>query len=463
MQSNPTFCRLSVLAPRSRVDLALPADVPLAELVPMVLELIGEPARSGPGRHPVPWRLSGPAGGPLPPDASLAQLGILDGELLRIGPDVPPPPAPVFDDPADALAATAAAHTGAGPSRGRGLGPAAVVVLAGVSGLMLAGIRTSAAGPWLVALAVVVGAFAAVAAVLHAARLSEADTPDRLGALTAVLAAVPLAAAAGWATLPGPPGPSHLLLAAVATGTVAAVGQLAVRVVTPLLVGLVVVAVAAGLGALALRWTGAAAGAVGSGVAAAALAIGPLLPGCALRLAAIPRPQVPTDARELVAADRGVELVPPAEFAERAELARGYLAGLVGGGAAAVAVGAWLAGGVPGWVGPAFAATAAAALLLRSRGFADPAPARALQLGGAAAALGALAPVALTTGPGVRGAVGFALLAAAAGTATIVSRAERAWSPVTRRAMDLLEVGLVVIAIPLAVGAAGLYGLVRGW
>ena len=39
------FCRLTVLAPRHRVDVALPSDVPVAELVPMVLELVGEPGR----------------------------------------------------------------------------------------------------------------------------------------------------------------------------------------------------------------------------------------------------------------------------------------------------------------------------------------------------------------------------------------------------------------------------------
>ena len=42
----PAFCRLTVLAPGRRVDVALPVDVPVAELVPMVLELLGEPARS---------------------------------------------------------------------------------------------------------------------------------------------------------------------------------------------------------------------------------------------------------------------------------------------------------------------------------------------------------------------------------------------------------------------------------
>ncbi|MDT7557259.1 MAG: protein secretion system (Wss), protein YukD, partial [Pseudonocardiales bacterium] len=47
------FCRVTVLAPRSRMDLALPTDLTGAELVPMLSELAGE---SGPHRRA---RLSG--------------------------------------------------------------------------------------------------------------------------------------------------------------------------------------------------------------------------------------------------------------------------------------------------------------------------------------------------------------------------------------------------------------------
>src|SRR4051812_14901674 len=101
--ADAAYCRLTVLAPRARVDVALPADVPVAELVPMVLELVGEPEF---GLRPLPWRLTGAAGGPLPPEATLAELGVLDGELLRIAPDGPAPAPPDFDDPVDALAAT---------------------------------------------------------------------------------------------------------------------------------------------------------------------------------------------------------------------------------------------------------------------------------------------------------------------------------------------------------------------
>ena len=82
--TDPTYCRLTVLGPRIRVDVALPADLPVAELVPMVLELVGEPVF---GVRPQPWRLFRVTGAPLPLGESLHELGVLEGDLLRIAPD----------------------------------------------------------------------------------------------------------------------------------------------------------------------------------------------------------------------------------------------------------------------------------------------------------------------------------------------------------------------------------------
>ncbi|MCU1661314.1 MAG: hypothetical protein JWR58_1379, partial [Pseudonocardia sp.] len=136
--ADATYCRLTVLAPRARVDVALPADVPVAELVPMVLELVGEPVF---GLRPQPWRLSGAAGGPLPAGATLGELGVLDGELLRIAPENRPPVPPVFDDPVDALATTA----GTAGAADRRFGAAAVLAVSVAAAALLAG-RPGAAG-----------------------------------------------------------------------------------------------------------------------------------------------------------------------------------------------------------------------------------------------------------------------------------------------------------------------------
>ena len=111
MRAPPAYCRLTVLTPGNRADVALPVDISVADLVPMLMELLGE---QGDPARPVPWRLTGPTGGALAPNATLDDLGVVDGELLRLGPAAPPPPPPVFDDPVDALAALTAPPAEAG-------------------------------------------------------------------------------------------------------------------------------------------------------------------------------------------------------------------------------------------------------------------------------------------------------------------------------------------------------------
>ncbi|GAA3245657.1 hypothetical protein GCM10017691_52940 [Pseudonocardia petroleophila] len=512
----PAYTRLTVLAPRTRVDVALPADVPLGELVPMVLELVGEP---GPGHRPLPWRLTGATGGPLHPAATLDELGVLDGELLRIGPDAVPPPAPVFDDPVDALAAGVGRP--AGPA-GLPAGPVVTVLLACSAAAVLAG---APAGPWAVGAALVGGA-AAVAALARAAavlrrpdgarpgwdagwvdededddghpapggrapggsgsggpgrggpggegpggagpgpeggqaRAAELRTARHRTATTAALAAVPLAAGAGAAATAGLPGAAGLLLAVTAAGVAAAAGQAVLRRVTPVLVGVVVAAVPVAISAVLHLRLGMSPAVLSAGLGAAALLAGPLLPRAALRLSGLPGPVVPTDAGELTGADDGPDLLPPAELSRRSDLARGYLTGLVGGCAVVAAASVVPAAAGGGWAGPVLGAVVVAVLGLRSRGFADPAPARALLACSAVAGVALAGYLATVSGGPGRLLVGV-LAVAGAGVAVAVGEGGRPPSPVLRRAVDVLEGVLVASAAPLALGAMGLFALVRG-
>ena len=442
------FCRLTVLAPRHRVDVALPSDVPVAELVPMVLELVGEPATAAPPR---PWRLSGIVGGPLPAAATLGELGVLDGELLRLGQATPAPPAPVFDDPVDAIAAGTAAE-GAPEHRFE-----TVIVLAAAAA---AAVLLGAAGPGSVASALLAGV-GAVVAVASAARLVSPDRGPTLARGTA-LAGVALAAAAGWAAVPGAPGPVPFTAAAVAAGIAAAVAQLSLRVVAPSLVAAGVVAVVGTIAAIVVR-LGATPVVAATGAAALAVIAAPLLPRAAIRLAGLPRPVVPADEAELTAEDLPL---PPAELAERADLARGHLAGLAGAAAVIAAAGALVAAFAGGWAGPAFAGVTAVVLLLRARGYADTAPARTTLAAGAATAVGLAAAIA---GPGsVPSLLGCTALLVGAGTGiAALDAAARGMrpevSPVVRRTVDLVEGVLVAAAVPLAFVAMDLFELVRRW
>jgi type VII secretion integral membrane protein EccD len=435
----PPYCRLTVLAPRTSVDVALPADVPVADLVPMVLELVGEPA---PGRPPRPWLLSGAAGGRLPAGSTLSQLGVLDGELLRIAPEGMAPVPPVFDDPVDALAATA---NPVGSIRRR-CAAALVLVLAVAASALLADRGTFAA---------VVAALAAGTAVTVVAR----STGERSVALVTALAAVPPAAVAGWALLPAASSPVRLLLAALLAGAVAVAGQVALRVVAPALVGVAVAAVPAVLGCAAVALFDAPVAATATAAGALAVVAGPVLPRIALRMAGLPRPVVPADSGELADAEHASDVLPPDELAERADLARGHLAGLVGGTAAVAAAGTVVAA-TTGWPGVAMAAVTAAVLGLRSRGFADPTPACSALAGATATAIGLAATLAALDGAmWAAVAAGVLLVAAASGLAAL-HRGQPMASPVARRAVDFTEAGLTVVAVPLAFWAMDLFSLV---
>jgi type VII secretion integral membrane protein EccD len=440
----PAYCRLTVLAPRTSVDVALPADVPVADLVPMVLELVGEPAR---GAAPRPWRLCGAAGGLLPPAATLSQLGVLDGELLRIAPQGTTPAPPTFDDPVEAVAATA---DPAGTARRR-CGAAAVLVLSLVASVLLA------EGTVVAAFA---GALVAAVGVTVVAR----SAGDRSLALVTALAAVPPAAAAGWALLPTTDTPVRLLLAALLAGITAVAGQVALRVVASALIGVTVAAVPVVLGCLAVAVFHAPAMTTSVAAGTLALVLGPVLPRIALRLAGLPRPVVPADSGELADSDNASDVLPPEELAERAALARGHLAGLVAGTAVVAAAGAVIAAQT-GWAGPAVAAVTVAVLALRSRGYVDPTPACALLV--AATATAAL----LTRTRALRdvdprdpvpwGPVAAGALLLVAGIGLTAAHRGGTLSPVARRAVDFTESGLTIVAMPLALFAAGVFSVIK--
>jgi hypothetical protein len=224
----PAFCRVTVLTPDRRVDVALPSDVVLAELVPMVLELLGEPLRA-PDR-PDPWRFTGATGGLLPSGATLDELGVLDGEMLRLGPASPPPPAPVFDDPVDALA-TLAPHR----RRDRRWPAVAAVGVTLAAAALLATVRSGGAGGPQVAAAIGLGGVGAVVALAYAGWVTRhhgrsgvepdaaaepggvleddvledegaaGEGADRLAALVAACCAVPLAGRPGGLRSPDRP------------------------------------------------------------------------------------------------------------------------------------------------------------------------------------------------------------------------------------------------------------------
>lgn len=109
-------CRVTVISPTRRVDVALPEDVPLAELLPEMLRLVrgGNSGGIGVGGNGVSdgsggiglsgYVLTGPDGAVLDTASSINAQGILHGEFLRLRPVGELVEPPVHDEIADAVA-----------------------------------------------------------------------------------------------------------------------------------------------------------------------------------------------------------------------------------------------------------------------------------------------------------------------------------------------------------------------
>jgi type VII secretion integral membrane protein EccD len=95
------FCRVTIVAPDGRVDVALPDDVPVADLYPEILRLSQQRPAEG---APVGYHLVRRDGAVLDSARSFAAQRILDGELLTLRPFSESLPPAVFDDVSEAIA-----------------------------------------------------------------------------------------------------------------------------------------------------------------------------------------------------------------------------------------------------------------------------------------------------------------------------------------------------------------------
>ncbi|MEU1078310.1 type VII secretion integral membrane protein EccD [Streptomyces sp. NPDC005878] len=95
------FCRVTVVAPDSRIDVALPEDIAVADVYPEILRLTGQTQPAG---APTGYHLVRRDGTVLDGARTLAAQQVLDGELLSLRPFAESLPPAVFDDVSDAVA-----------------------------------------------------------------------------------------------------------------------------------------------------------------------------------------------------------------------------------------------------------------------------------------------------------------------------------------------------------------------
>jgi type VII secretion integral membrane protein EccD len=96
-------CRLTVYGPKSRVELAVPAHVPLADLLPTFLGHLGQELATT-GLDHGGWVLQRLGEPPLEEDLGTAALGLYDGDILHLRPRDEQLPPVDFDDLVDGVA-----------------------------------------------------------------------------------------------------------------------------------------------------------------------------------------------------------------------------------------------------------------------------------------------------------------------------------------------------------------------
>jgi hypothetical protein len=76
---------VTVHSPQGAADLELPADVPVRELLPLVVAVCGSRARPGQPGASLQWALGRAAGPPFSAERTLVDHEVMDGAVLRLG------------------------------------------------------------------------------------------------------------------------------------------------------------------------------------------------------------------------------------------------------------------------------------------------------------------------------------------------------------------------------------------
>ncbi|GAA0263781.1 type VII secretion integral membrane protein EccD [Cryptosporangium japonicum] len=442
------LARITLAAPRRRVDLALPEAPSLAELLPTLLRHAGE-GLADDGQAHGGWLLRRSDGGPLDPEKTLGEQGIRDGEVLHLVPQRTEWPELDYDDLADAVAAGARRQGRAwspAATRLTGLIFAASLFLLGLVAVLSAG-PASAVGAVLLAMAV---AFVGIGGLL-----SRVLSDSVAGAIVSIVGLpygfVGGAVLASGSTRMGWLTTEQVLFGSVCLLVVAALGYLAVGDVGWAFVGAFVTGLFGVLGG-GLPGTpprGAAAVVVG-----VALLVVPMLPLVAMRMGRVPLPTLPRSADELMA-----DVSPgPSRRAVYAAVARAddVLTGALLGIAVVIGVGFVVLARTRDVTAAVLVGVVALALMLRARLLATVRQRVPLLVAGVVG-VGCVTLFVLDASVGPLVFVGVGGVALAAGV--VYSR--RPPSPYFGRLAELLDVALVLAVVPLICGVLGLFGYVQ--
>ncbi|MEU6614219.1 type VII secretion integral membrane protein EccD [Streptomyces parvus] len=455
-------CRLTVRAPSATIDLAVPADVPVADLLPTLLRYVGEEAEEA-GLDHAGWVLQRLGDAPLDEETTLARAGLADGAVLHLRPHTEALPEARLDDLVDGMAETVGRrlHTWhAGAARGLLVGAAVATVATALVMVFRPGVADSATR----------AACAAVAGVLLLAGAGSASRAvgDRLSATALGLLVAPCFALVGW-VLPGGDltGPdaarvvgARLLAAGAAAAGGAVLALAATAVGAPALLATAVVAVASAVSGALMGYTSLdAAASVALVATVVVLAAGAVAP-FAFKLAGMRMPALPSSAGQL---QEGIDPYAGDEVAERTELAGRWVTALFAATGTIAAAALAVLAHHPDLPETLTALALALLLLLHSRGLVHIGQRLTLAVPGILGLLLLARAWAVDSDADGRVIVFAVLLASAAAlvTASWIVPGRRVL-PYWGRAAELAHTGFAVALLPFALWVAGLFGWLRG-
>ncbi|OBI91345.1 type VII secretion integral membrane protein EccD [Mycobacterium asiaticum] len=415
------------------VDLVLPADVPVAVLIPAIVDLLG-------GADPVPDRhlLCTLGGSPLLGVTTLAQNGIEDGATLVLHREAPRPPTRPRADESEAVLA----GLGDPPQARR---PSPVVTALGAVVITAAGLlvlirNTFSTNQSDLTAAGMTGA-AAVAA-LCLASVAQRSYRQPAAALTLSIIAAMFAGVTGLLAVPGTPAGPHVLLATMAVAVSAVVSMRLTSCGVTALTALACCALIGAAAAMAGVLTAAPPHVVGAVTALSCLGLIEVAPRLSMRLAGL-SPALP-DEREL---------------ADDAACADRWLTSL----RAAFAIGAGSGAALAALTSPRaglLAALTAALLLLHAR--LDHRRMLMFTCTGIATTAVVLAVVAGHLPQRGSWIAAVTTVSAAAAMYLGFVAPSISLSPVARRGVDALGCVTLAAAVPVACWTCGAFGAVRG-
>lgn len=456
--ANGELTRVTIVSPNTRVDLALPAEVSLAELLPTILRHAGEELADEGASHGG-WVLARLGGQPLDTGRSTSQLAVRDGELLYLTMRQKMAPEMVFDDVIEAVA-TATNNRG---SRWDQHSTRKFSLTVGICALLAGALAVLMAGPpqlFGAITAFVVATILLSTSAVFARALRAADAAIAFGVVSLVFAGVGGLLAGGGDRTVGDLTAANVVIAASSILVFSVLALVAVADRAPLFLGAAFCSVALGIASTASMVLDGNAALGAAIIAGLTFALIPITPMLSLRLARVPMPQLPQNVEELKS---DAYTVNGAQALERSSRANDFLTAMYGT-IAVISLGCCIAlaldGGVPGWI---LTGVLSAVLLSRSRTLVVR-TARVPLLTAGIAGLGMLTLavfVASSTIVRLSAVLGGLLIVTLIAVFYGLAVTGKRISPVWGRSLDIIEVLLIVAIVPLAGWIGGLYEWMR--